>query len=324
MEPSVLILASRFDLTCDFVISALRQLRVQYVRINTEDLPDMLVSLDPRHREINITMAGTDFLLSNRNVRSVFYRRPVFLRDYGAPCPDPIEQLKRHQWAAFIRNFMILNNASWMNHPAATYLAEHKAYQLSVAHEVGFEIPDTIVTNSSNHVFGIKSFQDQVAIKGIDTVMVRDGDSETFGFTSFVSTAELSHEKLHAAPVVFQEALQCKLDVRVTVVGHEIFAVAITKNGQPISGDWRCQKAGAQFEAYELPNEVKDKCFRIVKKLDLVFGAIDLAQAGDSFYFLEINPTGEWGWLIDAAGLAIDDSVASWLLDPSPNRQHST
>jgi len=323
IEPSVLILASRFDLTCDFVISALRRLGAQYVRLNSEDLPDMLLSLDPKCREINVSIEGIEFQLSNRNIQSVLYRRPVFLRDYGGSSVSPIEQLKRHHWAAFMRNFMILEGVSWMNHPAATYLAEHKAYQLSVAHEVGLEIPDTIVTNSCHRVRCRALLQDYVAIKGLDTVMVRDDNSETFGFTTFTSTSELSQEQVQAAPVVFQQALKDKLDLRVTVVGSDIFAASITKGGQPIPGDWRCQKADACFESYELPDEVKEKCFRLVSKLELAFGAIDLAQVGRSFYFLEINPTGEWAWLVDAAGLAIDESVASWLVSPSRTRVDS-
>lgn len=31
--------------------------------------------------------------------------------------------------------------------------------------------------------------------------------------------------------------------------------------------------------------------------MGLVYGAIDLAVSGDRFIFIEINPTGEWGWL---------------------------
>lgn len=317
IEPSVLILASRFDLTCDFVVSALRRLGTKYIRLNTEDLPEISISLDPKRTEIRVKMGGNEFRLSENNVRSVFYRRPVFLRDYGGSPLSPLEQFKRHQWATFIRNFIILRNACWMNHPAATYVAEHKAYQLTVANDIGFDIPETIVANSLESVFRNKAMQHHVAVKGIDTVMVRDGESETFGYTTLTKTTELSQDQVQAAPVVFQEALKHKLDLRVTVVGPDVFAVSITKGGKRIEGDWRCEKTEAHFEPYELPEEVRAKCRNLVSELKLTFGAIDLALGGKSFYFLEINPTGEWGWLVDAAGLAIDESVAVRLADTS-------
>ena len=315
IEPSIVILASRFDLTCDFVVSALRRVGANYVRLNSEDLPEMSLSLDPKHTEIIVRMAGDEFRLSKDNVKSVFFRRPVFLRDYGGSSLSPLEQLKRHQWAAFIRNFIILKDACWMNHPGATYVAEHKAYQLSIANDIGFDVPETVVSNSLELFMNCEPQVDHLAVKGIDTVMVRNGESETFGFTTFVKTNELSQAQIQAAPVVFQEALKQKIDLRVTVVGPDIFAVAITKDGEPIDGDWRREKTDATFEPYELPHDLKNKCIRLVSKLNLTYGAIDLVIVRGSFYFLEINPTGEWGWLVDAAGTAIDKSVAGRLAD---------
>lgn len=323
IEPSIVILASRFDLTCDFVVSALRRIGANYVRLNSEDLSEISLSLHPKSTEIFVKMAGDKFRISKDNLKTVFFRRPVFLRDYGGTSLSPLEQFKRHQWAAFIRNFIILKNVCWMNHPGATYVAEHKAYQLSVASDLGFDVPETVVSNSLELSLEGKDPENLLAVKGLDTVMVRDGEYETFGFTTFVKRAELSQPQIQAAPVVFQEAFEQKIDLRVTVVGPDIFAVAITKNGEPIAGDWRQEKTGATFEPYELPNEIETKCIQLVSKLNLTYGAIDLAAVGESFYFLEINPTGEWGWLVDAAGLAIDETVARRLADTAWYRPKS-
>ena len=52
-----------------------------------------------------------------------------------------------------------------------------------------------------------------------------------------------------------------------------------------------------------------------VPNAGLVFGAIDLALQDGKYYFLEINPTGEWGWLVDQAGLPIDEAIAEALLE---------
>jgi glutathione synthase/RimK-type ligase-like ATP-grasp enzyme len=38
-------------------------------------------------------------------------------------------------------------------------------------------------------------------------------------------------------------------------------------------------------------------CRKIVSDSGLIFGAIDLVQHDGEYYFLEINPNGEWGWL---------------------------
>jgi hypothetical protein len=47
LSPRVLILASRYDLTCDYVISSLRAGGIPYFRLNTEDLTLFELTLDP-------------------------------------------------------------------------------------------------------------------------------------------------------------------------------------------------------------------------------------------------------------------------------------
>ncbi|MNL66725.1 hypothetical protein D3C87_1912350 [compost metagenome] len=48
--------------------------------------------------------------------------------------------------------------------------------------------------------------------------------------------------------------------------------------------------------------------------LGLKFGAIDLIQDEyDNFYFLEINPNGQWVWIESDTGLTISDSIINFL-----------
>jgi glutathione synthase/RimK-type ligase-like ATP-grasp enzyme len=65
----------------------------------------------------------------------------------------------------------------------------------------------------------------------------------------------------------------------------------------------------------ELPKDITDKCVEFVKKLGLVFGAIDLVKSFDKFYFLEINPNGEWAWLQKEAGLPIAETIVDYLVN---------
>ena len=84
---------------------------------------------------------------------------------------------------------------------------------------------------------------------------------------------------------------------------------------QPIQGDWRLAKSSAKFKRYQLPQDVTSKCLQLTKTLGLAFGAIDLAIQDGIYYFLEINPTGEWAWLVDQSDLPIDEAIASNLLE---------
>lgn len=299
-------------MACDFVVSRLRNKSVSYLRLNTEDLASFAVDLDPVRKQLVLERDGQKYRVISERLRSVFFRRPVFLRDYGDDQRSPEEQFSRHQWSAFIRNLMVFDKARWINDPVATYRAEHKAVQLSLAAELGFPVPETRITNAPHHhLFGRE--RRRIAMKGIDTVMVRANGQESFGFTTFGFSDELERDDWKAAPATIQTALDGKLDIRVTVVEEEVFAASISIDGRPTDDDWRLHKRGVRFRAFDLPETEKERCRVLVRSLGLRFGGIDLALCNGKFYFIEINPTGEWAWLVDSAGLPIDRAIANAL-----------
>lgn len=290
LRPRVLLLASRYDLACDYVVAHLRRKSVSYLRLNTEDLSDLVVDLDPVRRDLTIAAGDRVYFLTPESLFSVLFRRPVFMRDYGDDRRSIGQRFSVIQWSAFVRNLMLFEEARWINSPSATYRAEHKALQLSVAARLGFAVPDTRITNAPHP----KSLGDRcgcVAVKGLDTVLLRTAGDELFGFTTFESPENLPSHSWRSAPATIQQALTKKLDIRVTVVGKHVFAAAITADGLPIVGDWRERKQSANFSRFPLPSETADKCRALVEALGLMFGAIDLALCEGQYYFLEINPT---------------------------------
>ena len=312
--PSVLILGSRFDLSCDYVIARLRNFDCSYLRLNSEDLSDSSIGLDPIHGILDGRLVDLCFHIDINDLKSIYYRRPVFPRNYDDLENNSVERFKRYQWATLIRNLMIFDKSFWVNHPAATYYAEHKAVQLHIAHEVGFLIPETIITNQETFIRPELIRNGDVVVKGLDTVLLRNGTNETFGFTKFINRASLSNEDINSAPVIFQKPISNKVDIRVTVIGSDIFSASIHLDDHPIQGDWRYNKDNLNFVPFNLPCDIRDMCFLLLRKLGLIYGAIDLALEDNRYYFLEINPTGEWSWLVNSANLPIDNSIAKCLM----------
>jgi glutathione synthase/RimK-type ligase-like ATP-grasp enzyme len=132
-------------------------------------------------------------------------------------------------------------------------------------------------------------------------------------YSNVVSGNELEHAELSIAPVIIQDYLYPKTDISVTVIGDSIFPVKILLNGSGVEGDWRKIKEGVQFIEYKLPGEISKACVNLVHSLGLSFGAIDLIESDDGIYFLEINPTGEWGWLVHAAGIPLHETLCNLL-----------
>lgn len=311
-RPRVLVLGSRFDFTCDYVVAALQRRGVSYLRLNSEDLPACAVALDPIARELRVRMAGVDYLVTPRSLASVLFRRPVALRDYGGDGRGAQERFAQAQWAAFMTNIALFGEARWYNAPSSTYRAEQKAVQLWEATRIGFCVPSTVVTNAPELAVACLG-RGRVALKGLDTVLVREHGEEVFGFTTFAELSELDTASWSSAPGTLQRAVPDKIDVRVTVVEEHAYAAAVLVDGQGVSDDWRLHKQEVKFVSHELPSEIRTHCVELVRALGLRFAAIDLALSHRLYHFLEINPTGEWAWLVDSAGLPIDEAIADAL-----------
>ena len=80
-----------------------------------------------------------------------------------------------------------------------------------------------------------------------------------------------------------------------------------------VEGDWRKFKDQVSFVPAQIPVSVKEKCIQLVQRLNLVYGAIDLIFHNNKYYFIEVNPTGEWAWLVDSANQKIYESICDYL-----------
>jgi glutathione synthase/RimK-type ligase-like ATP-grasp enzyme len=308
MNPSVLILAGLYDFASDLVCLRLRERGTTFLRLNREQLPQFCLTLDPSEPILHVRNGEQSWDVTS-DLRSVWYRQPVFLRDGSSTPQDAQTQLERSQWMAFIHALTVYQDAAWMNHPRETYQAETKPFQIALARAVGFRVAPTLIGNDAS-AFNELSFP--FVIKPLDTIILRDGEETLFAYTTQSDAADFRNS-LGRAPVIAQHLLSPKVDIRVTVIGDTLYGIRILRNGRPIAGDWRkIPKAELCYEDWMPPAEVKAACLNLTKRLGLVFGGIDLIESEGKIYFIEINPTGEWAW-VNCATRPLDHAIADWL-----------
>lgn len=315
-NPHVLIISNTHDYSTDHITYQLKISGISYLRIDRDRFSLMDIKLFPLERKISGNLNDINFNISPKNLRSIYFRGPIYLRDIYQPELSPDEQFSRSQWAAFIRSFVIFENIVWVNHPQATYKAEIKPYQLYIAKKIGFKIPYTIITNSNKLNKNLKSFKSnkKYIIKTLDPVILKIKEHEAFIYSNIINNEELKNINISNAPIILQEALIPKIDIRVTVIEDTVYAVSIKKDGLGIDKDWRTEKNNLKFEEITLPPKFNNNCIELVKQLGLKFGAIDLAYYNNDYYFFEINPTGEWAWLLEHTKIDIDKKIANILI----------
>jgi len=204
-----------------------------------------------------------------------------------------------------------------MSHPAAIWQAEYKPYQLHIAANLGLPIPRTIVTNDPTAVRSAFDTFGQLIVKPTRTGYLTERGTEYAVYTSRVLPEHLNQlEDVRWSPSIYQALVPKKYDVRVTIVGDQCFTAAIDSQSDPAAVlDWRLTEDPAlpHFTA-DLPAAVRDGLLRLMKALQLTFGAVDLIETpGGDYVFLEVNPNGQWLWLDQILDLGISDAVAEWL-----------
>ncbi len=141
----ILIATNRGDYTADFLILKFQERDIDYLRFNTEDFPfSTPASLTPEGGTVILEKAGKRFDLSE--VTGVWYRRPEgpsFPADFDPQMHDFVNRECRE----FLQGIWRSINCSFVNHPDKIRLAENKIEQLGRMNKMGFQIPDTLVTN---------------------------------------------------------------------------------------------------------------------------------------------------------------------------------
>ena len=309
---SILLVTNQKDLTTDFLVRDLRDRGVEFYRLNTET-SQFTISIDPFTNNIDISDSTSRIDL--RNISSAYFRRPGVPR-FASTASQYHEYLTR-EWGALLDSLYSSIGERWFSHPESIFLAENKPKQIRLANQIGFNVPETIITTDLDMV---KRFQRDFSViaKPLRMGLLNGRDDREIVYTSKVEwLTEDDRIPLSMCPVIFQRRIAKKVDVRVTVVGNRVFPCAIfSQETEETKLDWRRGSNPAiRHEIFELPEETVNKCVEIVRSQNLRFGAIDLVlDARGELWFLECNPNGQWAWIETRTGLPIAAAIVDELI----------
>ena len=303
-----LIISSTIDFSTDLVCYQLMMSGEKFYRLNRDEFIKHNIVVDLQKKSMMISIEDEEYNIQFEQLKGVFYRAPVFLRIQAKAELSVQEQLERNQWSSFLRNLIIFQNANWINNPVYTYRAENKMFQLCVAESCGLQIPKTYVSNISVNML---EREKKYIVKSLDTALFYDtqNNKEMFTYSNVVSGEELQDYELASAPIIIQEFLNPKVDCRVTYIQGKLFPVKILQNGEGLYGDWRLRKDELEYVPFQLPPNISVAICKLMQKLEIQFGGIDLAIVGEKYFFIEVNPTGEWGWLEIKTGMQISQTI---------------
>ncbi|MFD7365880.1 ATP-grasp ribosomal peptide maturase [Nocardiopsis alba] len=313
---TVLVLTQRFDPTADLVIRELHRREVPVFRCDPGDFPEQ--SALCAHLSSTGTVTGTLRQgvreISLTEITSIYHRRPSPHRAHHQ-LNESERRWSEREAAAGFHGVLSALDRFWLNHPDDNRVAAHKPRQLAQAAQAGLSVPESLITNTTHAAHTFALAQGKTVYKPMTGGPEPDGSGQVRKalYTTVVEPEEIGPGVERTAHL-FQVWVDKAYEVRLTVVGEELFAARIDARGEAARTDWRSDYGSLSYAPIQTPSPVREAVLRLMCALGLTYGALDFVVTPDGeWVFLELNPNGQWGWIELATGLPIASAIATRL-----------
>jgi MvdD family ATP-grasp ribosomal peptide maturase len=314
----------------EFVKQAIEESGGTAFRFDTDLFPTgirLVASYEGRAKRLILTSEQGE--LDLQDVKAIWHRR----LNIGGKIPKTLDPQIRSasvgESRATVMGMLASLSAFRIDHVQRIRNAENKQLQLQIASELGLDVPRTLITNDPEAVIEFaKGCENGIITKMLSSFAVHEDGQEKVVFTNPVKPHDLDDlSGLRLCPMTFQEMLPKRLELRVTVVGEQVFAASIdSQSSERATHDWRRDGIGLlkNWRPYDLPEDIRARLLRLMDYFGLNYGAIDIIVTHDGRHvFLEVNPAGEFFWLERCPGLPISRALAAVLLGVAPRRERA-
>ncbi|GAA4330912.1 ATP-grasp ribosomal peptide maturase [Streptomyces venetus] len=315
---TVLILTCEEDVTADMVVVHLNASGVPVVRVDPADLTGgVALSGEYVHGRFRGHLSAGGRLVSIGGLRSVWVRRP------GAPAgraAQPSAWLTEEA-AQALYGMLRGSDARWMNHPDAARRARHKPWQLRLAQRCGLPVPATLITTFPRAAREFAERYPELVVKPVSGAHPQDPPRA-------VPTSRVAPDTDFSAvafgPTLLQRRIGKRADIRLTVVGERMLAArkATAADADPDEVDVRFAAPGSPWEPTDVPSSIAPGVRSYLREAELAYGAFDFAEDADgTWWFLECNQSGQFGFVEVETGQPIARSISEWLARPVPDER---
>lgn len=323
----IVLFTSTRDLSTNRIIDWLSFFNNEYYRINDNiivkdaDEPMILIGCD----ETKIS----NILKIELNNNVVFFRRPrnngldfiTSIRKSNSNVLNTILE-KQKKSSKIVKEFIVDYIISHGKRTIGDYYKTklNKLKVLNKARTIGLKIPDTIVSSSALQVCHFfHQHNKRIINKPVEEVLSYFGNSNRFAYhaSTILITKEHQIFEKDFSISLFQEYIEKQYELRIFYFCGEIFAAAIfSQQNKKTIVDFRNYDINNpnKIVPYSLPASVVLKLEKLMVSLGLNTGSIDmLVDNNDQYYFLEINPIGQYGFISKLCNSDLDYIIAQKL-----------
>jgi hypothetical protein len=316
----IVILSFAGDQVTNAVIDWLHVYKCKYKRINLEeeDFRKLTFSIATEELDIQLGLANGQ-VLKVQEVSIFFFRGGLFKLDLKncdqSDLPTAlIETHLLHEFNTMVTFFYKQVAKKCLGNPLLHPL--NKLEQLEIARDVSLKIPMSLIGNSKMQLesgkfkelplFITKSIQENVLYQG----------SASIHYDLKVQELSVNEINDFFFPSMFQEGIQKSIEIRTFYLDGSFYSIAMLLNAsEQRVVDYRLATDSIRYAKYKLPETIETKVETFMKRIGLTCGSIDLIRSTNGeYYFLEVNPTGQIGWVSDYGNYCLEEKIAQYLL----------
>lgn len=213
-----------------------------------------------------------------------------------------------------------LNSIFDYKHQKLEYLFE--------ASNIGLNVPEWIIASDTAKIKKFLAEKGRVITKALNMPYFRipseNGETEFAYSTNEITlkdieSVETKTNKTNLFPTFFQEYVDKKFEVRSFCLNSKFYSMAIfSQQSDQTKIDYRKYNREKPNRAvpFNLPLEIEEKALNLVNKFKLNSCSIDFIYSTDNkFYFLEINPIGQFKWVSQNCNYYIEKETAEYFYE---------
>lgn len=306
----VLIISEEADYSTNVVIDWLLFYNEKFVRINEED-------------NLNVDFNGTDIVFkkddcsfSFNEIKSVWYRRGDLSLKFKEIGESQLDSFRRRELSK-IKEFIHYKLSKIRNINNYYKVDYNKLIVSDIAREIGFLAPtDLLYNNKLSLASDRECFDFRISTKSVSgNSMFQYQDFFLMGFTALIE----EHDEIgdYFFPSFIQNYIQKKVELRVFYLNGVMWSMAIfSQDDSQTNIDFRNynKKQPNRNTPFKLPNYIQNKITELMNKLGLNCGSLDLILTDrNEFYFLEVNPVGQFGMVSNPCNYYLHKEIAKYL-----------
>lgn len=304
----------------DIFFQYLTSKNIPYFRLNSDHLNHFQkISIHEDSFELTDEFGNT---VNSSDIKGVWHRK-AWKITIPEELDEDYEKIFIKEYGSLRYNlFTLLENIPWMNPLEKEMKVDgNKLYQLKIAKQHNLIIPKTIFSNDEEKITAFfHEYCNGKAVAKLHGAIAKSMDGGNMLSTTIIDESTLENlSDIAYCPMIFQPYIDKEYELRIVYVDGCFFTGKINNSE---NADWRVSQSGYFWSAYELPEDIKGHLTSMMKEMGLYIGAIDMIKGRDGkYYFLEVNPQGEWGMLQKELNFPIAESIADNLIKRIPTNE---